>query len=255
MLRPVADDRRLDERLAAAGVAPGTAPAETWRRLREVEGQRATVIDLYELAARPRGLVAHELPLAERVSLARSVMPAVWPGWTVTQSSERPGDLIEIVDYDETWPARFEKWRRLLRSALGDLALRIEHVGSTSVPGLAAKPIVDVQASVADLDNEASYVPPIETIGLQLRSRDELHRYFRPFRSASREVHLHVCRAGSTWERDHLRFRDLLREDGEARDAYSRAKRLAATRWADDGFAYTDAKTEVILQILATATA
>lgn len=226
-----------------------------WRRLHEVEGQRATVIDLYELVARARGLAAHQLPLAERMTLARSVMPHVWPGWTVTEGSERSGDLIEVVEYDGAWPARFERWRQLLHSALGAVAVRIEHVGSTSVPGLAAKPIVDVQVTVADLDNEAAYVLPIEAIGLQLRSRDELHRYFRPFPGAPREVHVHVCRAGSTWEQEHLRFRDHLREHGEAREAYSRAKRAAAERWADDGFAYTDAKTEVIVQILAAATA
>ena len=249
------DDQDLDQRLAAAGVAPGAEPVEAWRRLREVEGQRVTVIDLYTLAARPRGLAAHELPLTERVSLARSVMPDVWPGWTMTQGSERSGDVIEVVDYDESWQDRFETWRRRLASALGDVAVRIEHVGSTSVPGLDAKPIVDVQVSVADLADEASYVPPIEATGLQLRSRDDLHRYFRPPSGAPRDVHVHVCQAGSSWEQEHLLFRDLLRDDSEARDAYGRAKRLAAARWSDDGWAYTDAKTDVILEILGTATA
>lgn len=246
--------RLIDERLAAAGVAPGTAPVDAWRRLHQVEGQPATVIDLYELAARDRGLAAHQLPLAERVSLARSVMPDVWPGWTVTQGSERSGDLIEVVDYDDTWPNQFERWRQVLHVALGDVAVRIEHVGSTSVPGLAAKPIIDVQISVADLEAEAGYVPPIEAVGLQLRSRDEMHRYFRPFRGAPRDVHVHVCRATSTWEREHLFFRDHLRHRANARDAYSHTKRAAAARWADDGFAYTDAKIEVIKQIIAAAT-
>ena len=78
--------------------------------------------------------------------------------------------------------------------------MRIEHVGSTSVPGLAAKPIVDVQVSVADLDDEAASVPPIEEVGLQLRSRDELHRCFRPFRAAPRDIHVHVCHVGSALE-------------------------------------------------------
>ncbi len=78
--------------------------------------------------------------------------------------------------------------------------MRIEHVGSTSVPGPAAKPIVDVQVSAADLDDEAAYVPPIEAVGLQLRSRDELHRYFRPFRGAPRDIHVHVCHVGSALE-------------------------------------------------------
>ena len=137
-------------------------------------------------------------------------------------------------------------------SALSEIAVRIEHVGSTSVPGLAAKPIVDVQVSVADLDDEAASVPPIEEVGLQLRSRDELHRCFRPFRAAPRDIHVHVCHvgcleAGASIFRDYLR--DYLREHAEARDADSRAKRAAAARWAGDGFAYADARTEVILQI------
>ena len=66
-----------------------------------VEGQRATVIDLYELAARDRGLAAHQLPRTERVSLARSVMPDGWSGWTTTEGSERSDDLIEVVDCDD----------------------------------------------------------------------------------------------------------------------------------------------------------
>lgn len=96
-------------------------------------------------------------------------------------------------------------------------------------------------------------MPQIESLGLQLRSRDELHRYFRPKPGAPREVHVHVCQTGSTWAGEHLLFRDYLREHAAARDAYSRAKREAAARWGDDRFAYTDAKSEVILQILAAA--
>lgn len=245
--------RLLDDRLARVGVVPGTEPIDAWRRLHEVEGPRATVIDLYALVARERGLDAHELPLAERVSLARSVMPEVWPDWSVTRGSERTGDVIEVVEYDHAWPARFARWRQRLSAALGDTAARIEHVGSTSVPGLAAKPIVDLQVSVADLEDEPTYVAPIESLGLQLRSRDALHRYFRPLPGTPREIHLHVCQVGSAWEHEHLLFRDYLRAHAEARETYLRAKRDAAARWADDGLAYTDAKTEVILQILAAA--
>ena len=75
--------------------------------------------------------------------------------------------------------------------------MRIEHVGSTSVPGLPAKPIVDVQISVDDEDDESRYVPQLEEAGIQLRSRDSLHRYFRPFPDRPRDVHVHVCAAGS----------------------------------------------------------
>jgi GrpB-like predicted nucleotidyltransferase (UPF0157 family) len=226
------------------------APMLAWRRLRAAEGLRATVIDLYELVARPRGLAAHELSHEERVSLARSVMPVVWPGFETTQGSERSGDPIHIVDYDPTWPSRYDGWHETLRSCLGGTALRIDHVGSTSVPGLAAKSIVDIQISVANVDDESRYVPALERAGVQLRSRDNLHRYFRPFPGSPRSVHVHVCTAGSEWEREHLLFRDYLRAHPLARDAYATAKRRAAATWADDGFAYTDAKADIILAIL-----
>ena len=240
----------LDQRLSAAGIAPDADPVDAWRRLRTADGPAATIIDLYELAARRRGLRADALPAAERHALARSVMPDIWPHWNVTPGSERVGDVITIVGYDPAWPDRFAAWRRAIRAALGTTAVHIEHVGSTSVPGLAAKPIVDVQVSVVDPADEETYVPELEAIGLQLRSRDTLHRYFRPFPGRSRDIHVHVCRLDSEWEAAHLRFRDYLRAHPEAREQYAQAKRAAAALWADDGLAYTDAKTEVILDIL-----
>lgn len=244
------DRRSLVGRLSAAGVAPDTEPVAAWRRLRAAEGPAATIIDLYELAARARGQTARDLSAAERVELARSVMPDVWPGWEVTTGSERVGDVIEVVEHDPAWEQRFDAWRQKLRAALGPTAARIEHIGSTSVPGLPAKPIVDIQVSVADLTDEDAYVPPLESVGVQLHSRDALHRYFRPFPGRPRDVHVHVCPVGSAWEAEHLLFRDFLRRHPGARDRYARVKREAAAVWADDGFAYTDAKSEVILDIL-----
>jgi GrpB-like predicted nucleotidyltransferase (UPF0157 family) len=246
----MAEDRSLIARLRAAGADPAASPVDAWRCLREHEGARATVLDLYELAARQRELRAHELPREERLALARSALPIVWPGFGVTGGSERRADLIEIVDHDPQWRKTFERWRDLLQSALGEVAQRVEHVGSTSVPGLPAKPIVDIQISVADLDDEPRYVAPLEGVGVQLRSRDDLHRYFRAFPDRAREVHVHLCSSGSAWEREHLLFRDYLRADAQARDDYVAAKRRAAALWADDSMAYTDAKSEAILVIL-----
>jgi GrpB-like predicted nucleotidyltransferase (UPF0157 family) len=243
----------LDQRLVAARVAPGVEPVAAWRLLRAAEGPHATVIDLYELVARPRDLEAWQLPREERYALARSVMPLVWPGFGMTDGSERLGDTIVVVDYDVTWPQQYKKWRGVVASHLPGVAERIEHVGSTSVPGLSAKPIIDVQVSVADVDAEHSYVPPLEKAGLQLRSRDDYHRYFRPFPDQPRDVHVHVCAAGSDWEHEHLLFRDYLRSHPEACESYSRVKREAAQRWSDDGIAYTDAKAEEILEIIARA--
>lgn len=247
--------RSLDARLAAARVEPSAAPEEAWRRLREAEGRRTTIIDLYELVARRRGLAGHQLPRAERVELARSVMPVIWPEFARTEGSERHDLSLEVVAYDPSWPGRYQSWRDRLAGQLADTALRIEHVGSTAVPGLPAKPTIDVQVSVADLDDEPRYVPQIEQAGVQLRSRDALHRFFRPFAGQPREVHVHVCQAGSDWEREHLLFRDYLRSHPEAKDAYAQVKWEAAAVWWDDRIAYTDAKTGVILDLLDAAQA
>ena len=239
----------LSQRLSRAGIPADADPVTAWIRLHEIEGRRATVIDLYRLAGAPRGLKPEELPLEERKRLARSIAPTFWPGFEVTEGSER-FDPIHVIAYDKEWPARFAAWRALISQALGGAALRIEHVGSTSVPGLAAKPIVDVQVSVADLSDEPRYVPHLERLGVQLRSRDDLHRYFRPFASRPRDVHVHVCPAGSQWEREHLLFRDYLLAHRPAREVYAKAKREASRVWSDDGWAYTDAKSEVILDLL-----
>ncbi len=242
--------RSLDARLAAAQVEPSAEPLAAWQRLREAEGRRTTIIDLYELAARRRGLAGHKLPRAERVELAASVMGIIWPGFARTEGSERGDIHVEFAAYDPSWPARYELWRDRLQGQLGDTALRIEHVGSTAVPGLAAKPTVDIQVSVADLDDESRYVPQIEYAGVQLRSRDVLHRFFRPFAGQPRDVHVHVCQAGSDWEREHLLFRDYLRSHEDAREAYARVKQEAAEAWSDDRIAYTEAKTAIILDLL-----
>jgi GrpB-like predicted nucleotidyltransferase (UPF0157 family) len=241
--------RNLDQRLHNSGIEASTEPLVAWHQLRQIEGGRATVIDLYRLVSGPRGLQPHELPLEERLELARSAMPFVWPGFTLTAGSERY-DPIRVVDYDPSWPARFQGWRKRLSRELGQAAVRIEHVGSTAVADLAAKAVVDIQVSVVDITDEDSYVRSVERSGLQLRSRDGLHRYFRPPIAAPRDVHVHVCNAGSNWEREHLLFRDYLRIDQSARKAYAQTKLAAAQVWADDGWAYTDAKSEVILDIL-----
>src|SRR5579859_266389 len=239
----------LSERLLRAGISPDADPVVTWLRLHEVEGARATVVDLYSLVSEPKGLEPHELPLEERKRLSRAIAPTFWPGFQVTEGSER-FDPIKVVPYDSEWPARFAIWSKMIAGALAGVAIRIDHVGSTSVHGLAAKPIVDIQVSVPDISDEESYVPGLEGLGVQLRSRDDLHRFFRPFAGRPRDVHFHVCPVGSEWERRHLLFRDYLRENAAARSTYVRAKREAARVWMDDGWAYTDAKSEVILNVM-----
>jgi len=227
---------------------------EAWLR-RRGERPRGDVglIELYAVFAAESGRRPDELSAEERQRLAELALPAAFPSFEVVPESGRRLEPIEVVEYDAAWPTAFAEWRDRLVTALGSAAVRIEHVGSTSVPGLPAKPVIDIQVSIADLDDEASYVPQIEALGVQLRSRDRWHRFFRPFPERPRDVQIHVCAAGSGWERDHVLFRDYLREHPDARAAYAAAKRRAAVDWRDDRLAYTDAKTAVIQEIMAAA--
>ena len=209
---------------------------------------------LYEALARSRGVRAEELTRADLTELWRRALPIQWRGYEVVPGTDREDpDAIVVVDYDARWPERFESWNGALRMALGDVAVRIAHVGSTAVPGLAAKPIVDVNVAVRDLDDEAAYAPAIESLGVQLRSRDDQHRYFRPFAGRPRDVHVHVATPGGVFERRHLLFVDYLRATPQARDRYVATKRAAASRWPHDRLAYTEAKTDVIAPLMAEA--
>lgn len=247
---PVAGRPSLAQRLAAAGVPAGTPAWEAWQRLRAAEGPRTTGIDLYELAARERGLTAGELPRSERAELAGQANRAMWAGFEHLPSAVAPLGPIEVVAYDPAWPLRFTRWRERLQPVLGGAAAGVHHIGSTSVPGLPAKPIVDILVRVPDLEDEGTYVPGIESLGMAFRSRDQMHRCFRPAQGRPYEVNIHVCDRGGRFARDHLLFRDYLRDRAEARDAYATTKRDAARVWADDRWAYTEAKTGVILDLL-----
>ncbi len=230
------------------------AAFEAWRGRRRSGDESATLLNLYELVARPRGLEPHELPREDRVRLSARALYEMAPGFEQIPGSDRELDLIEIVPYNPDWPARFDAWKMRLLGALTQ-ARRIDHVGSTAVPGLPSKPVIDIQVSVDDLRDEYAYVPAIESLGVQLRSRDDEHRFFRPFADRPRDVHIHVCIAGSEWERRHLLFVAYLRADAAARDAYLKAKQAAAARWSDDRIAYTEAKNDVIRAILESAEA
>lgn len=228
-------------------------PLEEWRRLREKRGDAITVIDLYELVATPLGLKPEQLPIEQRQQLAIRAQRAIDPEFAIAPDSEREDAPIELVPYDPAWPQRYELWKRRLLAALGPERARIEHVGSTAVPGLAAKPVIDVQVSEPDVEDEDAYVDAIESIGVQLRIRDAQHRFFRPFAGRPRDVHIHVCAAGGEWERRHLLFVAYLKRHADARRRYLEAKQRAAERWADDRVAYTDAKTQTVLELLAVA--
>ena len=158
---------------------------------------------------------------------------------------------VRVVPYRPSWPADFAVLAARLRTVVGPAVL-IDHVGSTSVPGLAAKPIVDVLLTVADVGDEAAYVPALESAGFLLRVREPAHRMVR---TPARDVHVHVYEPDRTEVRDYLDLRDWLRVDAEDRELYAAAKRTLARQPWDDMNDYADAKTDVISDILARARA
>ena len=162
---------------------------------------------------------------------------------------------IVIADYDPAWPERFGREEERIRAALGEAALSVEHIGSTSVPGLAAKDIVDVLLVVEDSGDEASYLPALEEAGYVLRVREPDLDEHRMFRTPKKDVHVHVYSVGSREIDRYLLLRDRLREDEEDRELYARTKRyLAGREWPSMNH-YAEAKTEVIEGIIARAAA
>jgi GrpB-like predicted nucleotidyltransferase (UPF0157 family) len=154
---------------------------------------------------------------------------------------------IVIAGYDPAWPVRFEAERARILGAIGPVARRIEHVGSTAVPGLAAKPIVDILVAVEDPDDEAAFVPALEAAGYVLRVREPEHRMLR---TPQLDVHVHVWRDGSSEVERYLAFRDRLRASAEDRAAYERLKRSLAQREWDDMNDYAGAKGALIEEIM-----
>ncbi|HEX4335246.1 MAG TPA: GrpB family protein [Polyangiaceae bacterium] len=162
--------------------------------------------------------------------------------------------VIRMSEYDGRWVARFEEHAASLCAALGSAALSVEHIGSTSVPGLAAKPIIDVVVVVADSADEAAYLPALEAAGYELRVREPGFHEHRMLGTPARDVHVHVYSRDCVEVRRCLDFRDHLRQDAEDRALYELTKReLAARDWPSMD-AYATAKTDVVMAILARVT-
>ena len=160
---------------------------------------------------------------------------------------------IVLVEHDEAWHERFAVEAARIESRLGARALRVEHVGSTAVCGLAAKPIVDILLIVADPSDEAAYVPPLCDAGYELRIREPEFFEHRMLRTADRDVHLHVFGPDAVEADRMLAFRDTLRTDSSARQRYARVKRsLARHEWPTMQH-YADAKSDTIDHILRNA--
>ena len=162
---------------------------------------------------------------------------------------------IVLVDYDPAWPALYAREEARIRGALGDRVLRIEHTGSTSVPGLAAKPIIDITMLVADVTDEPAYVPDLEAAGYVLRIREDEPDWYdhRVFKGPDTNVNLHVFSDGCVEIERMVGFRDWLRTHDDDRELYERTKRELVTRDWEYVQNYADAKSEVVEEIVARA--
>jgi D-3-phosphoglycerate dehydrogenase len=157
---------------------------------------------------------------------------------------------ITLTDYDPDWPRLFDRESARIRQALGETAVRLDHVGSTSVPGLVAKPIIDMLLVVPDSSDEASFLPLLEAAGYRLRIREPEWFEHRMFKGPDADINLHVFSAGASEIDRMLDFRDRLRRSDADRDRYAHAKRELARREWRHVQHYADAKTSVIAEII-----
>lgn len=189
-----------------------------------------------------------ENPYLNRMPLTKAEIEAHTIG-----GARRHGGPIYLADYDLAWPDLFARESARIRHALGNAAKRIEHVGSTAVPGLAAKPIIDMLLEVTDSSDESTYVTPLEQYGYELCIREPHWWEHRVLKGPDTDVNLHVFTIGCPEVKRMLRFRDHLRNTPPDRELYEAKKReLASRKWAYIQ-SYADAKTEVIEEIIARA--
>jgi GrpB-like predicted nucleotidyltransferase (UPF0157 family) len=168
---------------------------------------------------------------------------------------DRFDPAVRIVEHDPAWQVQAGEELRRMEEALGPVARRLEHVGSTAVPGLAAKPILDLQLSVAAIEPRAPYAGPLERLGYMFVPTGESPDFFffakppgRP-----RTYHLHVCEAGSGHELRHVALRDFLRTHPDEAARYEALKRALAARHPRDRLAYIEGKDEYVARIEARA--
>lgn len=167
---------------------------------------------------------------------------------------DNPNEVI-IVDYNPAWPEMFEQEKARLLAGAGQWIEDIQHVGSTSIPGLAAKPIIDIMIAIYDLADVQKCVAPIEKLGydyLGEHGLPERHFFRKPRLDGwhKRTHHIHMVLKGSNQWINQVHFRDHLREHPDARQQYEKLKRELAEQYHNDRIAYTDAKQDFVFAIL-----
>jgi len=162
---------------------------------------------------------------------------------------DHPQREIVVVPYDEAWPDEFARLDSLVRGALGDLVVSLEHVGSTSVPGLAAKPVIDADLTVPNSGDEAAYVPALEAAGFVLRVREPDWEEHRVLTIEAPQTNLHVFSPGAREPQRHALFRDWLRSHEDDRAAYAALKAELGARGFRDSMDYNNHKSELVYDL------
>jgi GrpB-like predicted nucleotidyltransferase (UPF0157 family) len=179
--------------------------------------------------------------LTERIRNSQEEQDAAWIYGPPTASG-----TVNVVEYDPNWPQLFSREQQRIHEILGDVALSVDHVGSTSVPGLAAKPIIDIDLVVPNSADESTYVPQLEAAGYLLIIREPDWHEHRCLKGPDTNINLHVFSPGSPETLRHAVFRDWLRTHPDDRDLYARTKLdLASQDWSDTR-GYTQAKDDII---------
>jgi len=169
------------------------------------------------------------------------------------------GAPVKVVDYDPNWPLIFEREKAKILSVIAKKVVAIEHVGSTAVPGLGAKPIIDIMVGMRHLSDAQGCIGPLETIGYEYVPEYQVsipeRRYFRkgPSNVPNKHYHLHMVEYDSDFWRRHLLFRDYLRAHPRTAKEYHRLKKELAAKYRFNRDAYTEAKTLFIESIVAKA--
>ena len=240
------------DRLGEGLVATGSSPDGLVEAIERVVAHPERDTWMLGVQWHPEDTADHDV--AQQALFEGLVNLARWRG-----SRAQPGQThgrtrsYGLVPYDPAWPGLFDLRAEEIRRALGDIAVRVEHVGSTSVSGLAAKPVIDIQVSVQRLFPRAEYVEPLVALGYRhlVDPIDSQQEYLTKGYDPDRElkVHVHVCGAGTEWERRHLAFRDWLRTHPQDAERYERLKAELAERHPNDIFSYVQDKTEFIRSI------
>lgn len=188
--------------------------------------------------AAERGDMGYEIDTTHRS--IRQVAGAIW---------QNIHERVELVAYDPAWLAAFSAERAQIQAVLGELAVAIHHIGSTAVPGLTAKPIIDIMVEVARLDDAVQCIAPLKTLGYCFLDypQNTDRRFFR--KGEPRTHHLHIVEQGSVSLKEHLAFRDALRAQPDLKDKYAELKAGLAGRHQEDRASYSESKTTFVQRV------